>query len=79
MEIFTEYSIFSILPNGRILKTLCDYGSIIGVSSRGQGDLVQDYQGNESVDPDTYSCECWDAVLVPAVESGQNEIYKRRL
>ena len=72
------YGIFDILdtPNGRILKTLCDYGSIIGVSSRGQGDLVQDYQGNESVDPDTYSCECWDAVLVPAVESARMKYIK---
>ena len=54
------YGVFDILDttNGRILKTLCDYGCNIGVSSRGTGDLITDYDGNESVDPDTYQCEC---------------------
>lgn len=64
---------FDILdtPNGRILKTLCDYGSTVGVSSRGQGDLITDAEGNEAVDPDTYECECWDVVLVPAVKEAR--------
>lgn len=59
---------FDILdtPNGRILKTLCDYGSTLGISSRGTGDVVED-----EVDPDTYDCECWDIVLIPAVESAR--------
>jgi len=63
------HAVFDILdtPNGRILKTLCDYGSNIGISSRGTGDLYTDDDGNEAVDPDTYHCECWDAVLIPAV------------
>lgn len=67
------YSVFDILdtPNGRILKTLCDYGCTIGVSSRGNGELETDFDGNESVIPDTYQCECWDAVLIPAVESAR--------
>ena len=68
----TLKGVFDILdtPNGRILKTLCDYGCQIGVSSRGEGDIVEDWSGNsEKVDPETYSCECWDVVLVPAVES----------
>ena len=67
------YGVFDILDttNGRILKTLCDYGCNIGVSSRGTGDLITDYDGNESVDPDTYQCECWDAVLVPAVKEAR--------
>ena len=42
-------------PNGRILKTLCQYGYKMGVSSRGSGDVITDYDGQESVDPDTYS------------------------
>ena len=70
----TLKGVFDILdtPNGRILKTLCDYGCQIGVSSRGEGDIVEDWSGNsEKVDPETYSCECWDAVLVPAVESAR--------
>lgn len=67
------YGVFDILstPNGKLLKTLCDYGCNIGVSSRGSGDLYTDENGDESVDPDTYNCECWDAVLVPAVESAR--------
>ena len=66
-------AVFDILdtPNGRILKTLCDYGSTVGVSSRGQGDLITDANGNECVDPDTYECECWDVVLIPAVETAR--------
>ena len=67
------YGVFDILntPNGKILKALCDYGCNIGVSSRGTGDLITDDDGNEAVDPDTYECECWDAVLIPAVESAR--------
>ena len=66
-------AVFNILdtPNGRILKTLCDYGCNIGISSRGSGDLVKDFDGNESVDPDTYNCEGWDAVLIPAVKEAR--------
>ena len=66
-------AVFNILdtPNGRILKTLCDYGCNIGISSRGSGDLVTDFDGNESVDPDTYNCEGWDAVLIPAVKEAR--------
>lgn len=64
------YGVFDILstPNGRILKALCDYGCKIGISSRGQGDLITDDDGEEAVDPDTYECECFDAVIVPGVE-----------
>ena len=67
------YGVFDILPtpNGRILKALCDYGSNIGTSSRGSGDTFMDYDGQESVDPDTYECECWDAVLLPAVKTAR--------
>ena len=66
-------AVFNILdtPNGRILKTLCDYGCNIGISSRGSGDLIQDFDGNESVDPDTYNCEGWDAVIIPAVKEAR--------
>lgn len=59
---------FDILdtPNGRILKTLCDYGTRIGISSRGTGEVV----GNE-VDPDSYCFECFDAVITPAVKEAR--------
>ena len=67
------YGVFDIIdtPCGRILKTLCDYGCNIGVSSRGQGDTYEDYNGEEVVDEDTYNCECWDVVLIPAVETAR--------
>ena len=76
------YGVFDILdtPNGKLLKTLCDYGTTVGISSRGTGDLYTDENGDEAVDPDTYQCECFDVVLIPAVESARlqfvNEDYK---
>jgi hypothetical protein len=67
------HGVFDILdtPNGRILKCLCDYGCNIGVSSRGEGDLITGFNGDDEVDPDTYSCECWDAVILPSVKSAR--------
>ena len=69
----TLHGVFDILatPNGKILKTLCDYGCNIGVSSRGSGDTFEDWDGQETVDEDTFECECWDAVLLPAVKSAR--------
>lgn len=66
-------AVFDILstPNGKILKALCDYGSILGVSSRGNGDVITNMDGSETVDPNTYECECFDIVLIPAVESAR--------
>lgn len=58
-------------PNGRILKTLCQYGYKMGVSSRGSGDVITDYDGQESVDPDTYSFNAFDIVLLPAVKAAR--------
>lgn len=74
-------AVFDILdtPNGRILQTLCEYGSTVGVSSRGQGDLVQDFEGNESVDCDTYDCQGWDVVLIPAVKTARVKYIKEGL
>ena len=58
-------------PNGRILKCLCDYGYKIGISSRGSGDVVEEFNGEESVDPDTYKFNAFDAVLLPAVKAAR--------
>lgn len=68
-------AVFDILntPNGRILKSLCDYGSTLGISSRGSGDLEVDYDGQEAVNPDTYNCEGFDIVLIPAVKEARLE------
>lgn len=68
--LYGEFHILD-LPNGRILKTLCDYGTTIGVSSRGNGDLVEDMNGDSSVDPDSFDLTCWDAVLLPSVKEAR--------
>lgn len=67
------YGVFDILdtPNGRILKTLCDYGCSIGVSSRANGETSTDWDGKESVDPNSFTLEAWDAVLLPAVKEAR--------
>ena len=66
-------AVFDILdtPNGRILKTLCDYGSKLGISSRGSGDLETGFDGQESVNPNTYNCEGFDIVLLPGVKEAR--------
>lgn len=58
-------------PCGKIAYQLAKYGYKFGISSRGEGDLVTDYIGNESVDPETYSLTAFDLVEIPAVESAR--------
>ena len=64
--------VFDIIdtPNGRILNTLCQYGCKMGVSSRGDGQIIEDYNGSY-VDSDSYVCEGWDAVIIPAVKAAR--------
>ena len=59
---------FDILdtPCGKIAATLAKYGFQFGISSRGSGDTYTDYDGQESVDPDTYTLNAFDLVLIPA-------------
>ena len=65
---------FDILdtPNGRILKSLCDYGSRLGVSSRGGGDVIY-RDGENYVDelrrPDTLTLHATDAKRVAPTNS----------
>ena len=54
-------------PNGRLLKTLCDYGFVPGISSRGSGDVM----ANNEVDPETFFLETWDIVQLPAVKKAR--------
>lgn len=58
-------------PNGRILKTLVDYGYKVGISSRGTGDVESDDYGNEQVDSNTYDFQAFDVVLLPAVKAAR--------
>ena len=69
-ELIATFDILNT-PNGRILKTLVDYGYKIGISSRGTGDVYSDGDGTEVVDEDTYDFVCFDAVVLPAVKSAR--------
>ena len=64
---------FDILdtPNGRILNCLCKYGYKIGISSRGSGDVIESFTGEEEVDPESFEFSCFDAVLVPSVKAAR--------
>ena len=58
---------FAILDNdqGKILMSYVQFGSILGVSSRGLGDeIIQN--GKNIIDPDTYEFYCFDVVAFPA-------------
>lgn len=76
--LYGEFHILD-LPNGRILKALCDYGTTIGVSSRGNGDLEEDINGNDSVVPDSFDLTTWDAVICPSVKEARMNYIKESL
>lgn len=76
--LYGEFHILD-LPNGRILKALCDYGTVIGVSSRGQGDVTEDFNGERSIDPSSFDLTCWDAVILPAVKKARMNYIKESL
>lgn len=58
-------------PMGRIAYQLAKYGFKLGISSRGSGDIIEDENGEEIVDPDTYSFTTFDLVLLPAVKDAR--------
>lgn len=58
-------------PCGKIAYALAKYGFKLGISSRGTGDLYQDENGDEVVDPDTYQFTTFDLVLLPAVKDAR--------
>ena len=53
--------------DGQLLKMLCDYGFVPGISSRGSGDIM----ANDEVDPETFFLETWDIVQLPAVKKAR--------
>ena len=69
------YAGFDILdtPRGKILKSLLDYGCVMGVSSRGQGDISTTSEG-EIVDEDSYDFACFDVVTTPAVAKARQNV-----
>lgn len=58
-------------PCGRIAYQLAKYGFNLGISSRGSGDVTENYDGSQDVDPDTYEFKCFDLVLLPAVKNAR--------
>lgn len=60
---------FDILdtPCGRIAYQLAKYGYKLGISSRGNGDVLAD----DTVDPETYDFKCFDLVIVPSVKDAR--------
>ena len=60
------YATFDILdtPDGRVLKTLIDYGTQLGVSSRGLG-RTNRVNGRNIVDKSTYKFITFDIVCMP--------------
>ena len=65
---------FDILdtPCGKIAYQLAKYGFKWGVSSRGEGDIIEDFAtGEDTVDPDTYTLNAFDLVLIPSVEQAR--------
>ena len=69
------YATFDILdtPDGRTLKSIVDYGSVVGVSSRGQGDIVESVDG-DMVEADSYEFACFDVVSTPAVKKARQSV-----
>lgn len=67
------YGKFDILPtpNGRILKSLLDCNCKLGVSSRGEADVVENSEGINVVDEDGYNFIAFDAVALPAVKAAK--------
>lgn len=52
-------------PNGRLVKTLIDYGSKLGISSRGAGEVIYDDNNEPIVDPKSYLFVTFDLVVMP--------------
>lgn len=58
-------------PCGKIAYQLAKYGFKFGISSRGEGDFTEDFEGNQIVDPNTYELKAFDLVLLPAVKEAR--------
>lgn len=58
-------------PCGKIAYQLAKYGFKFGISSRGEGDVQESWDGEEVVDPSSYTLEAFDLVLLPAVETAR--------
>ena len=66
-------------PCGKIAYQLAKYGFNLGISSRGNGEVETDFDGNESVNPDTYDFQTFDLVLLPAVKEARLKLMTESL
>lgn len=71
--VFVEVDILDT-PTGRILDTMVDYGSEIGISTRAYGDLTVDSAGNKIPDPKNYFFVTWDFVTFPAFSDARMKV-----
>ena len=68
-------------PCGKIAYQLAKYGFKFGISSRGEGEVFEDWDGQETVDKNTYTLNAFDLVLLPACKDARlvfNESYNDR-
>lgn len=74
------YGRFAILdtPIGRILNTLLDYGSKVGVSARAAGTSVVTPEGYELLDVDNYEFYTFDAVPEPGFSCARPSLVESR-
>ena len=70
----TLYGWFDILdtPSGRILRTLAEYGTKLGVSSRGRGKIIT-RGGKQVVEESSYLFGGFDIVALPAVKKARQD------
>ena len=64
-------------PKGRILESLLRAGVEIGVSSRGEGQMVE-RGGDSYVDEDSYDLITFDGVLEPSVEEAEPSLVESK-
>ncbi len=70
------YGVVDVLntTQGRAIKTLVDYGSKIGISTRAFGKQDEDKDGNFIPDEDNYLLVTWDLVTFPAFSDARMAI-----
>lgn len=70
-QLLGEFDILDT-PSGRILRTLAEYGSVLGVSSRGRGKVIE-RGGEQVVEESSYLFGGFDIVALPAVQRARQD------
>ena len=66
-------------PLGRIANILARYGFKLGISSRGSGEVKDNFDGTEDVVPDEYELKAFDLVLLPSVKEARLKLITESL